>query len=234
MKDATPIALQAVNVSKRFQGRSIVDRVDLCLSGGECVALVGANGSGKTTLLRCLAGSIRTTSGEVWWYGRRAAERPARQRWIGLVAHESGLYAHLTLRENFIFAARMHGLRDPRAIAERTLVQVDLIAAADRRPRHLSRGMRQRAAVARATIHDPPILLLDEPFAHLDTSSADSLRCMLVHRKERGTAICCSTHDTRQLHGVGNRVWRLERGRVREVDSVACATADRIPTIVAA
>ncbi|MFV2067108.1 MAG: heme ABC exporter ATP-binding protein CcmA [Pirellulales bacterium] len=234
MKDA-PLALRAVNVTKRFHGRSIVDRVNLTLAAGQCVALVGANGSGKTTLLRCLAASIRTTTGEVWWCGRRAAESPSTRRCVGMLAHESGLYSHLTLRENFVFAARMVGLRDPRAIAEQTLKQVDLLTAAERLPRHLSRGMRQRASLARVTIHDPPILLLDEPFAHLDTTSANWLAGMLVERKQRGAAICYSTHDTLRLHEVADRVWRLEEGRVHEVDLVGRAAAGRtLPNIAAA
>ncbi len=155
-----PPAISARRLSKRFGARRVLDAIELQVAAGQCVVLTGANGAGKTTLLRCLASLLRPSDGEVRWFGQSSAD-PAARRLIGMVAHETRLYPHLTLRENLVFAARMHDVAGPRRRADELLAAVGLAAHADRLPPALSRGMRQRAAVARAILHDPPILLLD-------------------------------------------------------------------------
>ena len=107
------LPLQASELTKHYGSRTILRRISLGIEAGEVVALQGGNGAGKTTLLRCLASITRPTRGEVWWFGRRAYGAPALRRWVGLVAHESRLYPHLTLRENLVFAGRMYGIRQP-------------------------------------------------------------------------------------------------------------------------
>lgn len=208
------IAIEARGLSKTFGDRTVLSQVDLDVAEAEGVALTGANGSGKTTLLRCLASSLRPDGGEVRWFGRPATSGPQTRRSIGVVAHESFLYPHLTLRENLIFAARMYDVRKPADRAERLLAEAGLSEDAHRLPSRISRGMRQRLSVVRAMVHDPPILLLDEPAAGLDAEGTEWLLNLLLQLRGRGRTLCFSTHDDRLSRRLADRVLELRAGRV--------------------
>ncbi|MEO8093253.1 MAG: ABC transporter ATP-binding protein [bacterium] len=150
-----------------------LDDVSLDLAAGETLALLGPNGAGKTTLVRILATLLRPTAGEVSVLG---CELP-RQAWkvrgrLGLLGHEPLLYRDLTIAENLRFQAALHGLGDAEARIAELLGQVRLERRADELVRNLSAGMAQRAAVCRAVLHRPPLLLLDEPRSHLDPEAA--------------------------------------------------------------
>ena len=160
---------------------------------------------------------LRPDGGEVRWFGRLAGRDVALRRWIGMVAHESGLYSHLTLRENLVFAARMGGIGSPRHRADRWLEMAGLAPHADVLPTRLSRGMRQRLAVARALIHDPPLLLLDEPFAGLDAAGAEWLLTLLADLRDRGHTICFVTHEQEKIRRLAQRVLELRGGKVYDV-----------------
>jgi ABC-type multidrug transport system ATPase subunit len=214
------VALRAVQLSKAFGGRIVLDAACVEIASGECVALTGANGSGKTTLLGCLASSLRPDGGEVYWFGRRAGRDVALRRLIGIVAHESGLYSHLTLRENLVFAARMGGVSNIRNRVERWLDVAGLAPLADVVPTQLSRGMRQRLAVARALIHDPALLLLDEPFTSLDTEGAEWLVALLADLRDEGRTICFVTHEQEKIRRLAQRVLQLRDGKVYDVPMV--------------
>ncbi len=210
-------AISASRLSKTFGRRIVLDAVDLEIMCGEAVALIGANGAGKTTLLGCLASLLRPSSGEVRWFGRLVGRDVALHRWIGMMGHQTGLYSHLTLRENLTLAARMTGVDDPKDRAEKWLDTIGLAPHASSPAAQLSRGMRQRAAVARALIHDPPLLLLDEPFTGLDVPSADWLLELLAERRDRGQTICFVTHDQNEIQRLAHRVLELHDGKVRDV-----------------
>lgn len=210
-------AIQAVQLSKAFAGRAVLDGLDLEIAAGETAALVGANGAGKTTLLACLASVLRPDSGEVRWFGWPVGRDLALHRSIGVVAHESGLYSHLTLRENLVFAARMSGVGNASRRAERWLKLIGLASHAEALPSRLSRGMRQRMAVARSLIHDPPILLLDEPFTSLDTAGSEWLIALLGDLRDRGRTICFVTHEQEKARQLADRVLELREGRIRDV-----------------
>ena len=150
--------------------------VDLTLAPGETLAVAGPNGAGKSTLLRLVAGLMRPTAGEVRVLGRSlAGGDPDARRAVGLLSHHSLLYDDLTLAENLTFAARLYGLPNPVRVACEALQAAGLASRADDTPRRLSRGLLQRAAIARALLHRPRLLLLDEPFTALDAASADRL-----------------------------------------------------------
>lgn len=213
------IAIQVHGLSKDFGARCVLRQVDLVVEAGESLALIGTNGAGKTTLLRCLAALTRPTAGEVRCFGRVIAGDPQVRRLLGMVAHEQRLYPHLTLHENLVFAARMCGAREPGPQATEWLRRVGLAAAAGYLPSQASKGMRQRVAVARALIHEPRILLLDEPFSGLDTQGRRWLCDMLGELRTAGRTICFSTHDDTQTQSLADRVVELRSGRVWESTS---------------
>ena len=157
--------MRAVALGKSFAGRAAVAGVDFELGRGDCLALFGPNGAGKTTLLRLVAGLLKPTAGEVRVDGvdvRRDAHARAR---IGLISHQSMLYAPLTARENLEFSARLYGVPDARAAARAALEAMSVADRADAPVRTLSRGLQQRVSVARAILHAPNVVLLDEPYS---------------------------------------------------------------------
>ena len=194
--------------------RRALDGVVLRLGAGDCRLILGPNGAGKSTLLRVLAGLLRPQAGAVRIEGRTlGADDPAIRSRIGFVSHQTFLYDDLTLSENLVFAARLQGVADSRAAASRALEAADLADRARDRPRDLSRGMQQRAAIARALVHDPSVLLLDEPFTGLDTVSADRLRERLLGERSAGRAIVIVSHQPAEVWEVATEVGVLERGR---------------------
>ena len=139
-----------------------------------------------------------------------------------MVAHESGLYSHLTLRENLMFAARMSGIDDARASRRSVARHGRPAPHADVLPTRLSRGMRQRLAVARALIHDPPLLLLDEPFTALDAAGAEWLLTLLADLHDRGHTICFVTHERQKIRSLAQRVLELREGKVYDITATQC------------
>ncbi len=216
----TPAAIQATRLSKSFDGRTVLDALDLEIAAGETVALIGANGAGKTTLLGCLASVLRPDDGEVRWFGQLAGRDAALRRQVGMSAHESGLYWHLTLHENLLFAARMNGIGDARLQAERWLDATGLTPHANLLPTRLSRGMRQRLAIARALIHDPPLVLMDEPFSALDAAGVEWLVALLDDLHERGRTICFVTHEQQKISQLAQRVWELRDGKIYDATTM--------------
>jgi heme ABC exporter ATP-binding subunit CcmA len=181
---------------------------------GEAVVVAGPNGAGKTTLLRILAGLMRPEAGDVRVLGhpvRGAA--PSGRRAIGFVSHQSLLYDDLTLAQNLAFAARLYGLERPTEVARHALDDAGLAARADESPRRLSRGMAQRAAIARALLHGPRVLLLDEPFTALDAVSAERLRGQLARRLAEGLSLVIVTHRLGEVWSMATRVAVLAEGR---------------------
>ena len=180
--------------------------------------MTGANGSGKTTLLCCLAAMLHPTAGEVRWFGESPVSNPAARRLIGMVSHQGHLYPHLTLRENLVFAARMHGAQNPPRRADQLLDTIGLQHAAGRLPTQISRGMRQRLSVARALVHQPRIVLLDEPFTTLDSAATVWLCRLLGELRDRGRTVCFATHDEQKVHRLASRVLVLQSGRLTAAD----------------
>ncbi len=190
------VALEARNLSVLRGDRVVFTGVQLALASGEIVALLGANGAGKTTLLQCLAGALRPSSGEVLWQGEESRKSTAARKLLGFVGHESGLYLALTVWENLLFAGRMWGIDAPAKRAAELLNLVGLENRAGQMTAALSRGMRQRLAIARAVMHDPAILLLDEPFTSLDVDGRAWLTAFLCDLRTRNRAILLATHET--------------------------------------
>jgi heme exporter protein A len=207
-------ALEARRLTFLRNRQVILRDVDLTIGAGEMVALLGPNGAGKTTLLQCLAGALCPLAGEVLWFGKTQARSSAARRQVGFLGHESGLYLALTALENLMFAGRMYGVQDVSDRAAALLSAVGLQQCARQRAGCLSRGMRQRLAIARAVIHDPPILLLDEPFTSLDPPGRDWLKSFLSTLRERHRAILLISHDAEETQSWVDRLLCLRAGRV--------------------
>lgn len=205
--------LEAHGLQRSFGRVRILRGVDLSLREGEALAVVGPNGAGKTTLLRILAGLMRPTAGQVRILGQPLERRAAQTRSaIGLLSHQSLLYDDLTLLENLTFAARLYGLSRPREVAVTALAHAGLGDRSDEMPRRLSRGLVQRAAIARAVLHHPRLLLLDEPFTSLDAAAADRLRADLRRRLADGLGVVLVTHHLTEAWDLASRVAVLVNG----------------------
>lgn len=187
-------ALEAMGATVLRGWRTVVRDVSLAVSPGEIVALRGSNGAGKTTLLQCLAGALCLTRGQILWFGDPAARSPAKRKQVGFLAHESGLYASLTVRENLLFAGRMFEVPDLAKRVDRLIAEVGLERGQDQLVAKISRGQRQKLAIARAVIHEPSILLLDEPFTSLDADGCRWLKSLLAEMRQKGCAIVIASH----------------------------------------
>jgi len=203
------------NLTKSFGPRAALAGVNLHVEPGEFVALVGPNGAGKTTLLRILATLTRPTSGTVRIAGldpNRTGEEVRRR--IGFLSHRTLLYDDLTAEQNLRFYARMYELDDGPTRITDLLEQVGLTARRNDLVRTLSRGMQQRLAVARAMLHRPQVLLLDEPYTGLDPNAAQVLTNLLTRLAGEGRTVLLTTHNLERGLALGSRVIVLARGRL--------------------
>ena len=185
-------ALELVELARNYGERRVLSGVTLTLQAGETLVVFGPNGSGKTTLLRVLATLLRPHGGDVRVLGRKLPEEgwAVRGR-IGMLGHEPMLYRELSARENLLYHARLHD-RPPARVSE-VLERVGMSERADEPLRTLSRGMVQRVAIARTVLHDPELLLLDEPYAHLDPAARELVDPLLCAEEQRTRVI--SSHD---------------------------------------
>ena len=207
-----------VTVSRVFRDygrRRALSRVSLELRAGEIVGLLGANGAGKSTLLNVLATLITPSSGTVRYGGRSPRDLGgALRRRIGYLSHELQLYPELTARENLGFFASLYGEPHPTARVEAALARARLSDRADEPVERFSRGMRQRLAIERALIHEPRLVLLDEPFTGLDERSVGDLVTRLRGLGRAGRLVVFATHDLDLADGLLDRVVLLRSGRV--------------------
>jgi heme exporter protein A len=206
-------AVAADGVWKYFGDYPALRGASLDVAKGACVALLGRNGAGKTTLLRILASLSKPSKGEITILGRSSRTGEARRR-IGYLGHGIGVYDDLSAIENLTLFGQLAGLADPKAAALAALENVGLIRVKEGLAREFSRGMRQRLAIARAFLHDPDILLLDEPFTSLDDRAIDVLQQLLAAARARGSTIIMSTHQIREAMELSSDVALLERGKM--------------------
>jgi len=215
-------ALVCERLTKRYGRVAALRSVDITVAAGECVAVFGRNGAGKTTLLQIAGSLIRSFEGEVRVFGtsRRDAGAETR-RAVGLVLHDTCLYDDLSAVDNLRFFARLYGVADHEARARELLARFDLADRASTIVRALSRGMKQRLAIARALVHRPKLLLMDEPFTGLDEPASQALVATLRAFVGDGGAIVMSTHDVERAFEAATRAIILERGSVTLDRSVA-------------
>lgn len=202
--------IKTVKLTRAFGPRLAVEDLSLQVEPGEMLALLGPNGAGKTTTVRMLAGLLAPTSGEAWVAGYCVNKEPEKVRpKLGIVPENPGFYKRLSVRANLRFFAELYGVRNARRIEE-TLDLVGLSERAEEPVATLSKGMRQRLALARALVHDPPVLLLDEPTSGLDPEAAKEVRELLAELTQEKRTILLCTHNLSEAERLCHRVALLK------------------------
>ncbi len=237
LSQARPYAQSVIDVraiSRRFGSLVALDQVSLRVEPGEIVALLGPNGAGKTTASRIIAGVLAPSQGDVIVDGISVREDPnAVRRSCGMVTDQPALYERMTLRAYLGFFGSLYQLESPGKRAMELAIMLGLADRLDMRLGTFSRGMKQKVAIARGLVHDPPVLLLDEPATALDPETARSLRAFIVSLRARHRAILLCTHDLDEAQRIADRVVVLYKGRVaREGTTEALRSVER-PTFVA-
>ena len=206
-------AVAAEDVWKYYGDYAALREIKLAIEPGSCVALLGRNGAGKTTLLRIIAGFSKTGKGRVSIFGKDARDTETRRR-VGVLGHGISVYEELTAYENLMLFGRLYGLENPAHSAMEWLDRTGLSRVRDGLVREFSRGMRQRLAVARAFLHNPDVLLLDEPFTALDDRAIAVLQTVLREALARRCTIVLSTHQLREALELATHVALLTRGQL--------------------
>jgi ABC-2 type transport system ATP-binding protein len=209
----TSSVLTASRLSRQFGDRVALDDVSFTLERGEIFALLGPNGAGKTTTLRILAGLIAPSSGTVAIDGQPMGPESAPQlrSRIGFLTEAPGLWDRLTVRDNLLVYARMYGLPSPRRAVDEALERFEIGDRGDDRAAQLSKGLKQRVALARSLLHDPRIAMLDEPTSGLDPASAREVRDLILDLRAQGRTVLLCTHNLDEVERVADRVAVLSR-----------------------
>ncbi|MCX6539138.1 MAG: ABC transporter ATP-binding protein [Acidobacteria bacterium] len=223
------------DVSRNFGRRRALNRVNLTCRAGEIVGLLGPNGAGKSTLLAILSTLLTASSGEIH-YGSATSRAmgPWLRARLGLLGHDLYLYPELSARENLEFFARLYGCPNVPGVVGDALGRAGLRERADDLVSGFSRGMRQRLALERALLHEPRLLLLDEPFTGLDDASGQTLVARLRGLRQDGRIVLVATHDLDLAEGLFDRVAVLRDGRLLLVDDSSASLRERYRDAVAA
>jgi len=206
-------ALEVDGVSKYYGDFPALRKIQLSIAPGSTVALLGRNGAGKTTLLRIIAGLSKASEGSVRIQNADVREQATRRR-IGVLGHGILFFNDPAATENLVLFANLYGLKEPEKTADEWLVRTGLDRVRDGLVREFSRGMRQRLAVARAFMHEPEVLLLDEPFTALDDRAIAVLQSLLADAHAIGRTIILSTHQLREALEVATHVALIQRGQL--------------------
>jgi heme exporter protein A len=228
-------AIRAVALHKSLDERPVLNGVDLNVPAGQYLAILGINGAGKTTLLKILSTLSPPTAGRLELFGLPVPQLAAKARArLGLIGHQSMLYRDLTARENLELFARLYGVANPRKRAEELLINVGMIDRADDPVKNFSRGMNQRVSIARALVHEPDLLLADEPFAGLDVPGTRAVEGLLDDLHAAGKTIVLVNHDVAQSLRLAQRVIVLRGGKIAVDQAAKVSDAARVMEEMAA
>jgi ABC-2 type transport system ATP-binding protein len=214
--------LDVRHLSKRYGALQAVEDVSFRVHAGEILGLVGPNGAGKTSTLRCLAGILQPTAGSVRVAGYELGEAPVEaKRRLAFLPDEPRLFEYLTVREHLAFVARLYGVGQWRPRAEALLAELELTGKEDALPAELSRGMKQKLSIACGLLHQPPLLLLDEPLTGLDPLGIRKMKATLRRRAETGAALVLSSHLLPLVEELCHRVLIIAGGRCVALGTLA-------------
>jgi len=220
--------LTFTDVSRSFGRRWALNRVSLECRAGEIVALLGGNGAGKSTLLAIAAALLPPSGGRVSYDGREAG--PELRRWVGLVGHDLYLYPELTAAENLVFFGRLYRVADLTAKVDGALERAGLSARRSEPVAGFSRGMRQRLTLERALLHDPRLVLLDEPFTGLDDAASAALVRRLDGLRAKGCIVVLASHDLETIEPLIDRAVMLKEGKIVPLPAAGGSLRDRFRT----
>ena len=220
--DPMDTLLSVEELTYRYGERVAVDRVSLEVNRGEVFGLLGPNGAGKTTFISCLAGLLTPASGSLWFDGAAFTPRtrPEQRAQLGLVPQETAVYDELSARENLDFFARLLGAADVDAAVAAGLQLAGLDGRADERVETYSGGMKRRLNLACALVHDPPVLLLDEPTVGVDPQSRNHLFDNIEELRGQGRTILYTTHYMEEAQRLCDRVAIMDHGKILALDTV--------------
>jgi len=205
--------IEVSGLTKLYGNFPAVRDLSFTVQPGEVLGLVGPNGAGKTTTLRCLAGIIPSSGGTVRLAGRDLAADPvAAKRALAFFPDEPRLFDYLTVRQHLAFVARIYGVRDHEALAQPLLEELEIADKADELPGALSRGMKQKLAIACGLLHQPAVMFFDEPLTGLDPLGIRRMKDSILKRARDGAAIVLSSHLLHLLEEVCSHVLILKRG----------------------
>ncbi|MDR4948544.1 heme ABC exporter ATP-binding protein CcmA [Neobacillus cucumis] len=209
--------IEIKKLTKQADNKLILRGVDLSIKKGETVAILGPNGAGKSTLLKVLATLIKPTSGQVIVNDLELRKNQmAIKKLLGYLPHSSLLYDHYSPLENLVFFGNIYGVKDVEQKARKLVKDVGLSFFLNEPVKNFSRGMIQRIAIARAIIHDPEILLLDEPHTGLDQGAISILNNVILSMKEKGTTTLMVTHDFKQAAEICDRIIIVKNGKIAD------------------
>ncbi len=213
-------AIEVQNLTRDFNGLRAVDGISFEVQPGEVFGFLGPNGAGKTTTIRMLTGQLRPTAGTVRVMGCDVVtQRDALKPQIGVVFEYQNIYERLSARDNLLFAARLYGA--PKARVDAVLKQVGLNERANDRIKKYSNGMKQRLLVARALLHEPKVLFLDEPTRGLDPNVAREIRAFVADLAKQGVTVFLTTHYMEEADRLSDRVAILHKGKIVALDTPA-------------
>jgi ABC-2 type transport system ATP-binding protein len=216
--------IELADVTRTYGSHLAVDRLSLRVAGGELFAFLGPNGAGKTTTIKMLVGLLQPTSGSLWICGEDVVADPrASSRRLGYVPDEPHLYEKLSGREFLRFVADLFGMEDPTAgeEIERQIATFRLGGFVDQLAESYSHGMKQRLIFAAALLHQPEVLILDEPMVGLDPRSMRLVKDLLREQSKRGTTVFMSTHTLSLAEEIAHRIGVVDRGKLRFLGTVA-------------
>jgi len=216
--------IQCDSLTKKFGGFTAVDQVSFEVGNGEVFGLLGPNGAGKTTTMRLLSTLLKPTSGTATIAGHDLLRDPQKVRAsIGVLPEDTGLYDRLTPREHLLYYGKLHSMPEDvlRKRSDELLETMELGDRANTKVGDFSKGMKQKVALLRAFIHDPPVLLLDEPTAGLDVMSARSIHAFVERFRKEGKAIMISTHNMTEAQKLCDRLAIIDHAKIVAVGTVA-------------